>query len=200
MDNLLNYSLTENPQQSFNSWFEEALKVEQNASAMSVATYDHQHNRPTNRFILFKGFIDQKIIFYTNYLSPKSKDLDHNAEVALNFYWHVSQKQVRIQGRATKMSAEDSRTYFHSRDRDSQIASYISTQSAPIKDKAALREKFEKAKIDLEGSTVPCPENWGGYLIDPYEYEFFLYGENRLNDRFLYTLMNGSWKIERLQP
>ncbi len=200
MDNLLNYSLIENPQQSFNNWFDEALKVEQNASAMSVATYDHEHNRPTNRFILFKGFKDQKIIFFTNYLSPKSHDLDHNAEVALNFYWHVSQKQVRIQGRVTKMSAEESTAYFHSRDRDSQIASYISTQSAPIKDKAALLERFEKAKKDFNGLNIPCPENWGGYLVDPYEYEFFLYGENRLNDRFLYKLKNGKWGVERLQP
>lgn len=200
MDNLQNYSLLQNPLQAFNNWYEEALKVEQNAQAMSVATYDHLHNRPTSRFLLFKGIQNEKILFYTNYLSPKSKDLDHNAEIALNFYWHLSKKQVRIQGRAIKMSVEDSRTYFHSRDRDSQIASYISSQSAPIEDKEALKVKFETAKKEFEGKEIPLPENWGGYLVAPYEFEFFLYGESRLNDRFLYELKNGKWEVARLQP
>ncbi|MGZ3787408.1 MAG: pyridoxamine 5'-phosphate oxidase [Bacteriovorax sp.] len=200
MDNLLNYSLAKNPLDSFAKWFEEAEKVEQNAAAMSVATYDHEHNRPMSRYILCKGIKDGKIVFYTNYLSSKSKDLNHNPEVALNFYWHESKKQVRIQGKVAKMSALDSEKYFHSRDRDSQIASSISTQSAPIADKAELIKKFESAKKQFDNIEVPLPENWGGYLVDPYEFEFFLYGENRLNDRFLYVLKNGQWDITRLQP
>lgn len=200
MDNLLNYSLGNDPVTSFQEWFDEAAKIEQNAPAMSVATYDFEHQRPTTRVLLYKGMQEGKIVFYTNYLSHKAKDLDHNPEVSLNFYWHVLGRQVRIQGRALKMSHVNSEKYFHSRDRDSQIASYISTQSSVIEDKDALMAKFEKTKKEFEGKTIPCPENWGGYLVNPYEFEFFLYGANRINDRFLYQLKNTKWEVSRLQP
>lgn len=200
MDNLLNYSLSNDPLASFQEWYDSALKVEQNAPAMSVATYDFEHSRPTTRVLLFKGMHNNQFSFYTNYSSPKSKDLEHNPEVCLNFYWHVSGKQVRIQGKVTKMSHEDSEKYFHSRDRDSQIASYISNQSSKIADKETLMEKFEKTKKDFENKTIPCPENWGGYLVKPYEMEFFLYGTNRINDRFLFQLKNNKWEVSRLQP
>lgn len=200
MDNLEDYFLSTNPLSSFLNWYETALKVEQNAQAMAVATYDHIKKRPTSRILLYKGVRDDKIIFYTNYLSSKSKDLDSNLEVALNFYWHVSGRQVRIQGRATKMDAKSSADYFYSRDRDSQIASYISTQSAPIEDKSALVLKFMEAKKKFEGQDIPMPLHWGGYLVDPYEFEFFIYGANRLNDRFVYELNNKKWEVKRLQP
>lgn len=200
MDNLLNYSLGNDPVTSFKEWFDAASLVEQNAPAMSVATYDHEHNRPMARVLLYKGMQNDCLTFYTNYLSHKSKDLDHNPEVCLNFYWHVSGRQVRIQGKVSKMSHADSEKYFHSRDRDSQIASYISTQSSTIADKQALMDKFEQTKKDFEGKQIPCPEHWGGYLVKPYEFEFFLYGANRINDRFLYQLKNNKWEVTRLQP
>jgi pyridoxamine 5'-phosphate oxidase len=200
MDNLLEYSLTSDPLQSFDRWYEVANKLEQNAQAMALATYDSKHKRPTSRFVLYKGVYDRKIIFYTNYLSPKSQDLDVNPEVALNFYWHNSKKQIRVQGRASKMDRAASEKYFHSRDRESQLVSYISSQSFIIEDKKALSGKLIEAKNKFEGIIIPVPENWGGYLVDAYEFEFFLYGEKRLNDRFLYEKKNGNWDIVRLQP
>jgi pyridoxamine 5'-phosphate oxidase len=201
MDTLKNYSLQENPLTTFIEWYESAIKVEQNAEAMAVSTYDESAKRPNTRYLLFKGVKDHKICFYTNYSSPKSKELDANPEVALVFYWHESKKQVRIHGKVTKMSREDSASYFHSRDRDSQIASYISNQSSPVADKSVLLEKFNAAKIEFENKEIPLPEQWGGFLVEPYEFEFFLYGANRLNDRFSYVLnKNNNWTITRLLP
>ncbi len=201
MDNLITYSLSDDPIISFNKWLEKAKKIEQNATAMSVATYDLKKNRPTSRFLLFKGISDGKIVFYTNYTSQKSHDLDHNPEVALNFYWHNSQQQIKIQGKATKMSVADSESYFQTRDRESQIASYCSSQSASIIDKEALMAKFNEVKEHFRDMPIPLPKNWGGYLVEPYEFEFFLYGENRLNDRFLYERNQlQQWIVQRLQP
>lgn len=200
MDDLLDYSLKENPLETFMNWYEAAAKVELNAEAMAVSTYDEEKKRPNTRYLLFKGIQDNKIVFYTNYSSPKSKDLGHNPEVALTFYWHESKQQVRIHGKVTKMSAEASAQYFKTRDRDSQLASYVSSQSAPIEDKESLIKKFDEAKLKFEGMDIPCPSLWGGFLVEPYEFEFFLYGANRLNDRFLYEYKNNLWKVSRLQP
>jgi len=200
MDDLLNYSLKLDPLISFQDWYEEAMLVEQNAQAMAVSTYDQELNRPSSRYLLFKGIKDKKIIFYTNYLSPKGVELNDNPEIALTFYWHISKKQVRIHGKVSKMSRAESAIYFQSRDRDSQIASYLSKQSKIIEDKEALLLKFNKTRELFAGKPIPLPETWGGYLVEPYEYEFFLYGENRLNDRFLYKINNKKWEVKRLQP
>lgn len=200
MDDLTSYSLLENPLETFINWQAEAAKIEQNAEAMAVSTYDEELKRPNTRFLLYKGTQNGKIVFYTNYISQKSKELETNPEIALVFYWPLSFKQVRIHGRVSKMSAEDSKRYFHSRDRDSQIASSISSQSSPIEDKKSLVDKFQAAQKKFEGKEIPMPEHWGGFLVDPYEFEFFLYGDNRLNDRFLYTNKNSVWTITRLQP
>lgn len=200
MEDLSSFGLKDNPRLSFLDWYEIALLKEENAQAMSVATYDEVKKRPSNRILLFKGFQNQSMIFYTNYLSSKSLDLEKNPEVALAFYWHVSGKQVRIQGRVNKMGQRESAHYFHSRDRDSQIASYVSLQSSPILDKKSLLTQFTEAKKHFEGQEIPHPNHWGGFLVDPYEYEFFLYGENRLNDRLLYTQNNEKWEVTRLAP
>ena len=200
MDDLIKYSLSHNPVDSFLKWYEDAKKVEQNPEAMTLSTLDLKNNRPDSRTVLFKGIKNGCCTFYTNYLSNKAKELESCPEAGLLFYWHVSKRQVRIQGRVTKMSEEDSRNYFHSRDRQSQLASMISEQSSPIADKDALMQKLFEATQKYDGQEIPYPTNWGGYLFEPYEFEFFLYGDYRINDRFLFTKKNNDWAVTRLQP
>jgi len=200
MDNLIKYSLTDNPLDSFMSWYGDAKKVEQNAEAMTLSTIDLKHNRPDARTVLFKGLKDGCCTFYTNYLSNKARELEGNNEACLLFYWHASKRQVRIQGQVRKMSEADSKNYFHSRDRQSQLASMISEQSSPIADKDALMTKLTEATERYDGLEIPYPENWGGYLFEPYEFEFFVYGDYRINDRFLFKKQNNNWSVTRLQP
>jgi pyridoxamine 5'-phosphate oxidase len=199
-DDLSQFNLGLNPVESFTHWYTEALTKEDNADAMTLATIDLKMNRPTTRTVLYKGLKDSRIIFYTNYESNKGKELESNPEVSLLFYWHKSIRQVRIQGKVEKCSEADSNTYWKSRDRESQLASYISNQSTPIKNKEELIEKLKVATLKFEGLEVPKPIHWGGYLVRPYEFEFFIYGKNRLNDRFLYELNQAQWNIFRLQP
>jgi pyridoxamine 5'-phosphate oxidase len=201
MDNLADYSLERDPLVSFKNWFSHAQKVEQNPEAMTLSTIDLKANRPSARTVLFKGFSkNNEIIFYTNYQSHKARELEENPEACLLFYWHVSKKQVRIQGRVEKMSESDSAKYFHSRERDSQLASFISQQSSSIEDKAALLKKLKEAEQKYTNTEIPHPNYWGGYLFKPYEFEFFLYGDYRLNDRFLFTEKGQSFEVTRLQP
>jgi pyridoxamine 5'-phosphate oxidase len=200
MDNLIKYSLTDNPLDSFMSWYADAKKVEQNAEAMTLSTIDLKHNRPDARTVLFKGIKDGCCTFYTNYLSNKARELAGNNEACLLFYWHASKRQVRIQGQVRKMTEADSKSYFHSRDRQSQLASMISEQSSPIADKDALMTKLTEATKKYDGVEIPYPENWGGYLFEPYEFEFFVYGDYRINDRFLFKKQNNNWSVTRLQP
>lgn len=200
MSDYINYSLTNNPIESFTNWYQDAKKVEDNAEAMTLSTIFADQKRPDSRTVLLKGISDKGISFYTNYESKKGQELDKNNEACILFYWHKSKRQVRVQGRVVKMSEDESRSYFSSRDRQSQLASYMSHQSHPIEDKNALLQKLENLKVEFENKEIPLPKTWGGYFFIPYEFEFFVYGDYRINDRFLYELKDGQWSITRLQP
>ena len=191
MDDLNKYSLSIEPLESFINWYEAAKAIEQNPEAMTLSTIDLKNNRPDSRTVLFKGLKEGCCTFYTNYLSNKGRELEQNNEACLLFYWHASGKQVRIQGRVRKMTKLDSKTYFHSRDRQSQLASLVSEQSSPI---------LADATNKYNGLEIPYPDNWGGFLLEPYEFEFFVYGDYRINDRFLFKKQNSNWSVTRLQP
>lgn len=198
---LLLYNLSKDPFENFKNWYEEATILEDNADVMTLSTIDSDRKRPVLRTVLYKGLKGDKFSFYTNYLSNKSIHIGKNSEVSLLFYWMRSQHQIRVQGRVKKMLEEDSRAYFRSRDFESQIVSLVSNQSYPIESKSELVTKVEALKIEYQNKEVPMPLNWGGFLVDVYEFEFFIYGRNRLNDRFLFEKdVLENWKIMRLQP
>ncbi len=199
MENLSDFNLNKDPLISFLDWYQSATKNDPNPEAMSLATVGAS-GIPYNRTVLFKGVREGKIIFYTNYHSSKGEQLSANPNVSLLFYWINELRQIRINGKVEKMSREDSIKYFESRDRESQIASYISNQSQKVESKEKMVEKFLKAQKDFENKPIPTPEHWGGYLVTPSEFEFFIYGKNRLNDRFLYEPNKGQWNCSRLQP
>lgn len=195
------YNLSEDPYENFKNWYDDALILEDNADAMTLATLDPDKKRPVLRTVLFKGIIENQFTFYTNFLSNKSQHIKLNPEVGLLFYWIRSRHQIRVQGFVTKMSEENSLKYFRSRDRESQIVSMVSSQSQKIKSKNELILKVEEVKTEFRDKEIPKPSHWGGFLIEPYEFEFFIYGENRLNDRFLYEKNSmGQWIVSRLQP
>ena len=100
-----------------------------------------------------------------------------------------------------KISKEKSESYFATRPYLSQIGAAASEQSQPIANRAALESKFSDFQNEYpEGSTVPMPENWGGFAIEPMSFEFWQGREGRLHDRIAYTLEGSQWNITRLQP
>lgn len=200
MEDLSQYNLTDNPIQSFQRWFEQASKSEANPAAMALATSDCEGDVQV-RMMLFKGIKDERLTFYTNTSSPKAQQMATNPRVSALFWWESLGQQVRIQGKVQKMAESQAREYFLSRDKDSQIASLISNQSSEIESKAALIETFKKKQRQYADRAVDFPnDKWGGYYIIPSSFEFFVYGEHRLNDRFHYSLDGEKWKVLRLQP
>jgi pyridoxamine 5'-phosphate oxidase len=189
------------PVDQFNRWFDEALKSEvPEVNAMSLATIN-QHNRPSNRIVLLKGIENRKFVFYTNYQSAKGKDLEINSACALTFFWPELERQVRIEGNALRVDEGVSDAYFQSRPRGSQIGAWSSPQSTIIKSSEILMERVKKIEDRFEGQdTLPRPRQWGGYAVDPFLIEFWQGRPNRLHDRVLYTLIDNKWKINLLAP
>ena len=192
--------LIANPVDQFSLWMQQALDLEiYDPTAMTIATVNEE-GQPSQRIVLLKHFDQDGFIFYTNYGSRKSNELDSNSKISLHFPWHVIDRQVKICGTASKISYDESLKYFVSRPKESQIAAVASHQSEVLSSRSSLLDKFESLKQELEDGDIPLPDYWGGYRIVPNEIEFWQGGANRLHDRFRYLRHENSWVIDRLAP
>lgn len=189
------------PIKQFSAWFDEALKCNvMEPNAMNLATVAHS-GRPVNRVVLLKGISGPGLTFFTNYQSAKGKELADNPYCALTFFWPELERQVRIEGEATRVSEAESDAYFHSRPRESQMGAWASPQSTVVENRMLLEERMEKLKKKFgTDEIIPRPKQWGGYLVKPFLFEFWQGRPSRLHDRLLYTLREGNWNISRLAP
>jgi len=186
-----------NPFDWFSFWFDEAIHNEWGeANAMVLSTTDSE-GKPHSRVVLLKEFSENGFVFFTNYESHKGKHIQVNATVALLFFWQKLQRQVRIEGMATKLSPQQSDNYFYSRPYENQIAAMVSKQSKPLESKEKLLQEYEKL-LKEQNAIRPC--NWGGYIIKPFYFEFWQGQPNRLHERVVYQLENSNWIKYLLYP
>lgn len=185
--------LSNNPFDLFGKWFDQAAAAKiPEYNAMSLATC--VDNKPHSRIVLLKGLKNNAFRFFTNYNSHKGQELTANPNVAILFHWVELERTVRIEGISSKISEEESLEYFVSRPLSSQIGAMASNQSEVIPSREYLENKFYEIK------DASKPKNWGGFDIKPSSIEFWQGRPSRMHDRFLYSLENDNWKIERLSP
>ena len=167
---------------------------------MTLATADREAH-PSALVVLLKGFDELGFVFFANYESRKGQNLAQNPRAALNFHWPWLERQIQIEGNVSRVSREESQTYFDKRPLKSRLSAIISPQSSPVYSRTELEQRLEEVSRQYSDSNPPVPEFWGGYRVFPERMEFWQGRENRLHDRFLYTLtLDGSWRIERLGP
>lgn len=201
MGSLLEDDIPNEPLKLFQSWFNLADESEQieEVNAMSIATVG-KDMVPKTRIVLLKSFSPEGFRFFTNYESEKGKDLQENPNCCISFFWPALQKQVIIQGKVSKLSEKESEEYFHSRPRGSQLGALASNQSTIISGREVLENRIEALDNEYEDKQIPKPSYWGGYLVEPINFEFWQGRMNRLHDRILYSREKDNWKIERLSP
>lgn len=192
--------LDADPLRQFQTWYEAARAAgvaRPDAAALGTATPD---GRPSVRFVLLKSADEGGFVFYTGFESRKGRELAANPSAALTFYWHELGRQVRVEGSALRVPLTDSERYFASRPYGAQLSATASRQSEVISSRDELEALVEELRTRHPEGTVPRPESWGGFLIDPELYEFWQHRDDRLHDRFRYTRGDDGWSIERLAP
>lgn len=189
------------PIRQFSTWFDEAVRAELlDVNAMTLATVSPSGD-PDARIVLLKDFDDGGFVFFTNYESAKGHDLAATPRACLLFFWVELERQVRITGSVTKVSAAESDEYFHSRPVESQIGAWTSAQSTTVADRSLLETRFAELSAQYAGQVVPLPPFWGGYRVKPERMEFWQGRASRLHDRLLYVRqVDGSWARSRLSP
>ena len=181
-------------------WFEAAAAAGlHEPNAMVVATVSPE-GQPSARTVLLKGASPAGFRFFTNTGSHKGRDLASQPLCALLFPWHPLERQVRVEGAAQPLPADDVAAYFASRPRGSQLGAWASEQSRVVPGRDALEVTYRQVEARFAGQDVPVPPAWGGYLVQPALFEFWQGRPGRMHDRLQYRLVDGRWVLERLAP
>lgn len=193
--------LSPDPILQFEQWSRNAADAgvfEPGAACLATA---NRQGEPSARMVLLKGVEERGFIFFTNYASPKARDLTENPRAALVVAWVELARQVRISGSVERISRDESARYFESRPAGSRLSAWASHQSEVIENRQVLEERMRSFQARFGDGNIPLPPFWGGYCLSPDRIEFWQGRPDRLNDRLRYRRQAESqWIVERLEP
>jgi pyridoxamine 5'-phosphate oxidase len=192
------------PHELFARWHADVVEVglpEPYAMAVATAGADR---RPRARNVLLRGVDGRGFVWFTSYLSVKAEQLEANPVASLLFSWFAIGRQVIVTGSVARVSDEESDLYWATRPVGSQLAAWASNQSQVIPDRAWLADRYAELDATYGDGPVPRPPHWGGYRLNPDEFEFWHGRSFRMHDRLRYVLEGGGegegWRMERLAP
>ncbi|MEE4638136.1 MAG: pyridoxamine 5'-phosphate oxidase [Wenzhouxiangella sp.] len=193
-------TMTEAMLARFQEGFERAKAAEvPEPTAMTLATVDEQ-GRPSARTMLLKGVDTEGFVFFTNLQSRKGHQLAGNPNVSLVFFWRETAEQVKVDGVAEPVTAEEADAYFASRPRGSQIGAWASLQSQPLESRDIFDQRIAEFEARYRDRDVPRPSHWSGFRVRPRRVEFWYGRQYRLHERIRYELIDGDWRESLLYP
>ncbi|MCX2743777.1 pyridoxal 5'-phosphate synthase [Mangrovivirga sp. M17] len=183
----------------FKKWFEEEINLTkvQIPTAVCLSTIGID-DFPNARYVSFKEIHDESFIITGPLNSRKGIEIEKNNKVSLTFWWTETERQIRVQGIATKISEELAEKYFHARDFNSKVVSMIceqgkETSTIKLLEQKVLERVTKNKKIDK-------PKDWGGFSIKPVRIEFMEFRKSRFHDRKLFEFKDEKWILKQLQP
>ena len=187
------------PIMQFRAWLDDAIAAGvREPDAMTLAT-SSAAGKPSARTVSLRGLDERGFAFYTNYRSPKARDVGENPQAAVVFHWREVERQVRAVGAVSRLSQEESLAYWRNRPLGSRISALVSPQSQVVAARAELEAAYDEAAARF-GEDPPLPEFWGGFVVTPVEVELWEGQPNRLHDRVRYRRVDDGWVRERLAP
>lgn len=200
LDSLTEAQILKDPIEQFKNWFSEINEKEISyPEAMTISTAG-KDGRVSSRVVLMKIIEEDGLVFFTNYESEKATMLQENPFIACNFFWKEMQRQVRIEGKVSKISKEESNAYFQTRPKGSQIGAWISKQSGPVSSREEMDEAYAAFEQKHADEVIEVPPFWGGFKVEAMKWEFWQGRPSRLHDRIVFEKEASEWKVSRLWP
>ena len=197
---LSEFTVQSDPFLQFRDWLDEAIKAKlPDPTAMTLSTVSPE-GKPCSRIVLLKHASGYGFDFFSNYNSKKGKHLASNPFAALLFYWPQFERQVRIEGKVTRLSAKESDEYFFMRPVESRISTWASPQSTIVANRKTLKDWYEEFEDIFKTNALTRPQHWGGYRLEPDLFEFWQGRENRMHDRIEFVKEGEKWVSHRLAP
>ena len=191
---------SEEPVLKTHDWIQEAKEKGVGLPhALNLASVNEE-GQPSSRMVLLKRLSDEGLVFFTDYEGKKGKELEENNKAAMNFWWAKTDKQIRIEGVCIKVSTQESHEYFRSRPRGSQISAVASKQSEILDSYESLLHRAKVVESQNEGNDISRPNRWGGFILKPKLFEFWINQENRLHKRELFILKGERWECTLISP
>ena len=198
---LLEGDVDPDPVAQVRRWLDDAVDyglAEPNAMVLATAGAE---GRPSARTVLLKHLDERGFVFYTNQQSRKGEELAANPRCALVFPWHPMERQIRVEGTASRLGDDEVEAYFRSRPRGSQLGAWSSQQSQTVPSREELDLQYASYERQFPaGTEIPVPYFWGGYRIVPDTIELWQGRTGRLHDRLRYRRTGPTWTLDRLQP
>jgi len=191
--------LDNDPVELFRGWYEEARQAVQRIDVLALATATTE-GIPSVRMVSFKGLHDGDFTFCTDARSRKGRELIANPRAAIAFYWPELRRQIRVEGRCTKLPEAESKRMFDLRERESQFTAVASIQSEKMSDPAALDRRLEQVRTQVGDEDLPRPPHWSGFMLEPQSIEFWMGKEHRRHRRLLYEFRENGWTRSELFP
>lgn len=194
-------SLVDGPWPLLEQWVKEAVEAGiSDPTAFTLTTMDEE-GFPHGRIVLLRDTRSEELVFYTNYLSEKGRDLAREGRAGATFFWPHAERQIRVRGHVTQVPSEESDAYFASRPRASQLGAWASTQSNAIASREGLERQYAEQNDLFDGKEVARPPHWGGFAMKPQVIEFWQGRASRMHDRLVCRRDGeGGWAVRRLQP
>lgn len=200
MAGLSEHEVDPDPFAQFARWYDEARAAAgDDADAMIVATATPD-GAPSARVVLLRGVDARGLCFYTNYESRKGRELAANPRAAVVLHWPALHRQVRVTGDVGRLDESESVEYWCNRPRPSQLSAWASRQSEPVASRDALEAEVARLESRYGDDDIPLPPFWGGYRVEPDEFEFWQHRDDRLHDRVRYRRAPDGWVRDRLAP
>ncbi|KAK6044601.1 pyridoxamine 5'-phosphate oxidase family protein [Cooperia oncophora] len=119
--------------------------------------------KPSSRTVLLQAYDVDGFSIYTSYDSRKARELQENPNACMLFYWPILNRQVRVEGKVSKLPKEAAIEHWNSLPLAIRIVLKSNEQSAVIPNEEYLENK-RRALQELaakEGErSITKPECW----------------------------------------
>lgn len=178
----------------FTDWLNHALEHLPMANAMGLATAT-ANGVPALRTVLLKAYSHDGFVFFTSQDTLKVRHMSENPHVSLLFFWPEFNRQIRIDGMASRIPATSLARGFFARGVRQGAITWVSPQGRVADTRGALDVKLNDLRRLFGGQSEPDagPSSFCSFLVSPVTVRFWRGGSGRQHASLDYQREGTTW-------